>query len=291
MAGTSLMASLPGISNAFTTVNVKRPLIKKSLKYGMIKEDLSISDKFKLIKDLGFHGVELDSPNELDTKEILKARDVSGIELPGVVNSLHWRMPLSHPDAETRQKCIDSMRTSLYDCRDYGGNTVLLVPGVVNENIPYDEAWERSTASIKKIIPWAHETGVKIAIENVWNNFLLSPLEAARFVDQFNDPMVGWYFDIGNILRYGWPEHWIRILGSRILKLDIKEFSRKKQNEEGLWKGFDVEFLEGDIDWKEVMQALTDIDYQGGWMSAEVNGGDRKRLQVISERMDRILKS
>ena len=100
--------------------------------------------------------------------------------------------------------------------------------------------------------------------------------------------MIGWYFDVGNIVRYGWPEHWIRILGDRILKLDIKEYSRKKQQDEGIWKGFDVKLNEGDCNWPEVMKALNEINYKGGWGSAEVPGGDRARLKDISERMDQI---
>ncbi len=263
--------------------------IKKSLKWGMVQEDLSILDKFKMLKDLGYHGVELDSPNNLDKKLVLEAKDKTGLEIPGVVNSVHWKSPISHADPAVRQACVDSMKTALFDCRDYGGTTVLLVAGVVNDTISYEDAYRRSLDEIRKMIPWAYETGVKIAIENVWNNFLISPLEAARFVDEINDPMVGWYFDIGNILRYGWPEHWIKTLNRRIMKLDVKEYSRKKQSDEGLWKGFEVELLEGDNNWPVVMRALEEINYQGGWMSAEVPGGDRKRLQVVSERMDRIL--
>lgn len=265
--------------------------IKKSLKWGMVQDDLSVMDKFRLVKDLGYHGIELDSPNNLDKKQVLEARDKTGLEIPGVVNSVHWKSPISHADPNVRQACTDSMKTALQDCKDYGGTTVLLVAGVVNDSISYEDAYRRSIDEIRKMIPWAHETGVKIAIENVWNNFLISPLEAARFIDEINDPMVGWYFDIGNILRYGWPEHWIRTLNRRIMKLDVKEYSRKKQSDEGMWKGFDVELLEGDNNWPVVMRALEDINYQGGWMSAEVPGGDRKRLLEISERMDRIIAS
>ncbi|MCA9311525.1 MAG: sugar phosphate isomerase/epimerase, partial [Phycisphaerales bacterium] len=129
-----------------------------------------------------------------------------------------------------------------------------------------------------------------IAFENVWNNFLLSPLEAARYIDEFESANIGWYFDVGNIINYGWPEQWIRILGHRIGKLDIKEFSRSKRNDEGLWKGFSVNLLEGDCGWDRVMAALRDINYRG-WATAEVGGGDEARLRDIAERMDRILAS
>lgn len=260
-------------------------LNKKSLKYGMIKEDLSLLDKFKLIKELGFDGVELDSPNDLNEREILEARDKTGLIIPGVVNSVHWKSPLSDPDASVRAACVESMKTALRDCKKYGGTTVLLVPAVVNEKVSYADAYKRSQAEIKKILPVAKETGIKIAIENVWNNFLLSPLEAARYVDEFSSPMIGWYMDIGNIVRYGYPEQWISTLGKRIFKVDIKDYSRKKANEDGVWKGFDAQLSEGDVDWSAVNKALKSIGYSG-WGSAEVSGGDRVRLKEISDKMD-----
>lgn len=252
----------------------------------MIKEGTTVLEKFRLVKELGFDGVELDSPNPLRESEILDARDKTGLHIPGVVNSLHWNSPLSDPDPAVRAKCTESMKTALRDCKKYGGTTVLLVPAVVNEKVSYAEAYERSQAEIRKILPVAEETGIKIALENVWNNFLLSPLEAARYIDEFNHSMIGWYFDVGNIVRYGWPEHWIRTLGKRILKVDIKDYSRKKASDEGIWKGFEAELGDGDANWAAVNKALKEVGYRG-WGSAEVNGGDRVRLKEISDRMDR----
>ena len=256
----------------------------------MVNENLSILNKFMLLRDLGFDGVEFDCPNEYDIKEILAARDKTGLELPGVVNSMHWKSPLSSADPKVREACSKAMEKALHDCKLYGGTTVLLVPGVVNESTSYQEAYERSQAEIRKLIPVAEKTGIKIALENVWNNFLISPVEAARYVDEINHPLVGWYFDVGNVLRYGWPEHWIETLGKRIMKIDIKEYSRKKQQDEGLWKGFNVELMEGDCNWPVVNKALAKIGYSG-WASAEVPGGDRKRLEVISQKMDGIFKA
>lgn len=264
--------------------------IKKSLKYGMIKTEGSVLDKFRLIKELGYDGVEMDSPNELDNSEILNARDKTGLEIPGVVNSMHWKFPLSHPDPKIRKTCLDSMTVALNDCKEYGGTTVLLVPGTVNKDIGYADAWRRSRVEIEKMIPVAEKTGIKIAFENVWNNFILSPVEAAYYVDQFENPLIGWYFDVGNIVRYGWPEHWIEALDHRIMKLDIKEYSRKKQRDEGVWKGFQVELMEGDCNWPAVTKALDKIGYEG-WASAEVPGGDRERLQTIIEKMNSIFQS
>ncbi len=265
----------------------KSPLIKKSLKFGMIKEDLSILEKFQLVKDLGFDGVELGSPHNLNDKEVLNARDKTGLEIPGLVNSVHWKLPLSHPDPTIRQQCVDATIEALHRCKLYGGTTVLLVPAIVNAATNYQDAYERSQAEIKKMLPEAEKTGIKIAIENVWNNFLLSPMEAARYVDEFDSDRIGWYFDVGNIIRYGWPEHWIRILGPRIFKIDIKEYSRKKEKDEGVWEGFKVKLGDGDCNWPAVNKALQEINYSG-WGSAEVPGGDRQRLKEISERMDQI---
>src|SRR3989442_91607 len=126
---------------------------------------------------------------------------------------------------------------ALQDAKDLGCPAVLLVPAVVNKKVSYAEAYTRSQVQIPKAVPLAEELGVKIAIENVWNQFLLSPLEAARYVDEFQSPWVGWHFDVGNIITYGWPEQWIRILGKRIQKLHIKEYIRKKRDAEGLCKG------------------------------------------------------
>lgn len=266
------------------------PMVKKSLMWGMIKEDLSVMDKFKLLKDLGYDGVELDSPDKLDMKEVLAARDKTGLLIPGTINSMHWKLPLSDPDSKKREECVKSIEKALWDTKEYGGSTVLVVPGVVSATVSYTEAYERSQAEIKKLLPIAEKTGVKIAIENVWNQFLLSPLEAARYVDDFKHPMVGWYFDVGNVLRYSWPASWIEALNKRILKLHLKEFSLKKQNDLGLWKGFDVEFFDGDNNWPEVNKALQKIGYSG-WASAEVAGGDRKRLLTVREKMDEIFKA
>ena len=263
--------------------------LRKSLTFGMIQEDLSIGDKFKLVKDLGFDGVELNSPNDFDTEEILEAKEKSGIQLPSVINKDHWKKPLSDPDPEIRAACIESVAASLKDMKDYGGDTVLVVPGVVNQKVSYEQAYVRSQASIRELIPHAEETGIQIALENVWNNFLLSPMDAKRFIDEINHPLVGWYFDIGNIIRYGWPEHWIETLNTRIMKLHLKEYSREIMFNEGVWNGFEVELMEGDNNWPGVMKALNRIGYDGQWITAEVKGGDRDRLQTVSRLMDRII--
>src|SRR5438309_1257295 len=231
----------------------KRP-IKKAIMWATIGLKGSVLEKMKAIKEAGFEGVEMMS--HMDQDEVLKARDEVGLTIPSVCGRDHWSKPLSDPNPKVREEGLEALKQTLRDAKRYGASSVLLVPAVVNQNVSYDEAYQRSQAEIRKAVPLAEELGVKIAIENVWNQFLLSPLEAARYVDEFNSPAVGWHFDIGNVINTGWPEQWIRILGKRIQKLHIKEFSRKKRDAEGLWKGFQVDYLEGDNDWPDVMKAI-----------------------------------
>lgn len=267
----------------------QKATLKKSLGFGMIREDLPLADKFKLVVDLGFHGVELNAPVDIPMAELLSAKEKSGIELPTVVNKDHWRSPLSDPDPAVRKKCIESIALSLKQVKELGGDTVLVVPGVVNEKVSYEQAYINAMQSIRELIPYAEETGMQIGLENVWSNFLISPIEAKRYVDEINHPLVGWYFDVGNILRYGWPEHWIRTLNRRIIKLHAKEYSREIMNTKGLGEGFNVDLLQGDCNWPVVMQALREVNHTGGWLTAEVPGGDRNHLKKISEQMDQII--
>ena len=288
LAATSLSSNV--IGNTFR-LNANPLKIKKGLGYWMIKEDLSLLDKFKLVKDLGFDGIEFNSPLDLPLKELLEARDKTGIEIPSTVNKDHWGKPISDPDPAVRQFTIDSMAKSLEETKQLGGDTVLLVPGVVSDTVSYQVAYENALDSIRKMIPHAEKTGVKIALENVWNNFILSPIEAKDFLDKINHPLVGWYFDLGNILRYGWPDHWLEVLGDKVFKLHVKEYSKKIMNEEGLGKGFNVELTQGDVNWSKVMKTIKDINYKGQYMTLEVNGGDRTVLKKLSEQLDTIIKS
>jgi L-ribulose-5-phosphate 3-epimerase len=265
----------------------RRRLLRKSLKYGMVAGGTSVLEKFKLARQAGFEGIELDSPNTLNVDEVLHARDQSGLVIDGVVDSVHWNKTLADPDPAVRAAGRQALEMALRDCKRYGGTSALLVPAVVSKQISYADAYARSQEEIRKVLPLAAELRVAIAIENVWNNFLLSPLEAARYVDEFKSPWVGWHFDVGNIVNYGWPEHWIRTLGPRIVKLDIKEYSRKKRDQHGPGSGFAVELGEGDCDWPAVMQALDDIPFQG-WAAAEVGGGNLERLTQIATSMDRL---
>jgi L-ribulose-5-phosphate 3-epimerase len=259
--------------------------LRKAVKYSMVKGNGSVLEKFQLLKKLGFEGLDITS--RLDYNEVRQAQKKTGVIAHGVVSYDHWRKPLSHPDPKVRAEGLESFLGAIKDAKEYGGTTVLLVPAVVNKDVSYGDAYRRSQAEIRKALPLAEKLGIKILLENVWNNFLLSPVELARYIDEFQSEMIGAYFDVGNIVRYGWPEHWILELGSRIGKLDIKEYSRELQNSKGPRAGFGVKLGEGDCDWPAVMKALKSIGYTG-WATAEVRGGDEERLQDISQRMDRI---
>jgi hexulose-6-phosphate isomerase len=287
----SLLAGSAALGAALTLPALAAPRrreLRLALKYGMIEGGASVREKFEIARDAGFAGIEMDSPSDLDLDEVIAARDASGLAIPGVVDAVHWRDTLSHADADVRARGAAALVRALEDCKRLGGSSVLLVPAVVNAEVGYDQAWERSSEEIARVLPRAAELGVAIAIENVWNQFLLSPLEAARYIDQFESPSIGFHFDVGNVVNYGWPQQWVRILGSRILKLDIKEFSRAKRDREGLWKGFEVEIGDGDCGWPAVVAALDEVGYRG-WATAEVGGGDAARLADIARRMRRVL--
>jgi L-ribulose-5-phosphate 3-epimerase len=260
--------TLPGISNLI--IAPPRNL-KKGIMWGSIGFGQTIMEKFQAAKDAGFDGVEVMS--HLDRNEVLKARDATGLPIPSVCGANHWKFPLSDPDPGIREQGVASLKVSIEDAAAYGADTVLLVPGRVSEAVSYDDCWNRSADEIKKVVPLAINLKVKIALENVWNNFLISPMEAASFVDQFKTTFVGFYFDCGNVLVYGWPEQWIKILGKRLAKVHIKEFSRKIADTQGKSAGFKVNLQEGDVNWPNVMKALDNIGYSG-WTTIEQPGGN-----------------
>lgn len=278
-------ASVPGFSE-FVTPPARN--LKKGIMWGSNGVGKTITEKFQSAKAAGFDGIE--AMSHLDRAEVLRARDLTGIAVPSVCGALHWKFLLSDPDPKVRADGVEALKVSIEDAKAFGADTVLLVPGRVTDNVAYDECWKRSAEEIKKVIPMAEKLNVRIAIENVWNNFLLSPLDAANYVDQFKSPIIGFYFDCGNILAYGYPEQWIRILGKRIAKVHIKEYSRKIADSTGRSAGFKVNLREGDVNWNAVMKALDDIGYTG-WTTIEQPGGDTPeglkdlcdRLKLIHE--------
>ncbi len=277
------------------------PAKKRSLKKGFMMSTfpkgggkLSWLDKFQMLKAAGFDGAE--PPSHLNPKEILKAREATGLAIPSVVAGQHTRS-MSSAAPSIRAKGSEGLNQALRDAKAYGASSVLCVAGHVDENASYAETWDRTREEIAKCVPLAESLGVKIAVENVWNNFLLSPLEAARFVDEFKSASVGWHFDVGNVIATGWPEQWIQILGQRIQKVHIKEFSRKRMNEEGLRMGFGVEYLEGDNDWPAVMKAFDAIGYSGWCIVEPACGPCQEKLSTeeflkkVSADLDKILAS
>ena len=270
----------------------KKRDLKKAIMLATVGLPGSTLEKFKAIKEAGFAGVEPMSHMNVD--EVLKARDETSLQIPSVCCATHWKENLASPNPAERERGLAGLKQTLQDAKKYGASSVLFISAVVNKEVSYADAYTRSQAELRKAIPLAEELGVKIAIENVWNNFLQSPLEMARYIDELQSPFVGAHFDIGNALRYGWPEQWIAILGKRIQKLHIKEFSREKMESAGLWKGFDVQYLEGSNNWPKIMMALDEIGYNG-WAIAEPAypnaASEAAGLKNISERMDKIFAS
>jgi hexulose-6-phosphate isomerase len=255
----------------------------------MIKTGSNVLEKFQALKEAGFDGVEMDSPGSIPIADIKSACEKTGILIEGMVDSVHWRTTLSHNSPQIRADAVAALETALRDCKALGGTSVLLVPGVVDKSVAYDDCWKRSQEGIRKVIPLARELGVKIAVENVGNHFIMSPLEAIRYMDELEAPdVVGWHLDLGNVVLCGWPEQWVRILGKRIVKLHFKEFSRTKAMNEGLKHALNVELTEGENDWPAIMKALDEAGYNT-WACAEVVGGDVERLKFISQRLDKIL--
>lgn len=260
---------------------------RKSIMWGTVGMEGSVLDKCKAIKAAGFDAIEPNS--HMDRQEVLDAVKATGLTISSVCCSTHWSNPLSHPDAAVRQAGLEGMMVALEDAKTYGTDAVLLVPGVVNDEVTYDECWSRSTEEIKKLIPYAEKAKAKICIENVWNSFILSPVEACGYIDQFDSEYVRFYFDCGNILVYGWPEQWIRILGDRIGRIHIKEFSRDKADKQGRWEGFNAKLTEGNVDWAKVMKEAR-RKYKGGWMTTEQGSSKSlEELKDLNDRLDKIL--
>ena len=261
--------------------------IKKGIMWGNIGFGTTILEKFQAAKDAGFDGVEVYS--HLNREEVLKAKELTGLVVPSVCGSMHGKYLLSDPDPKVRALGLEALTVTLEDAHAYGADTILLIPGRVSETVGYDECWDRSVAEISKILPLAEKLGVTIAIENVWNNFMLSPLESARYIDQFKSPFVRSYFDCGNVLVIGWPEQWIKILGNRIARVHIKEFSRKIADKQGKWAGFGVALQEGDNNWPAIMKALDETGYHS-WATVEQPGGNTPEgLKDLCLRLTNIL--
>ena len=264
---------------------------------GTIKESLTLA------KDAGFEGVELAlgaegelsmTSSEAEIREVKKMADELGLSLYSLSCGLCWDYRLSDDDPILRQKAKDMIKKQLETAKILGADTALVIPGVVNvefsspeKKVSYDVVYDRALEGLGELKSTAEALEVNIGLENVWNKFLLSPMEMRDFIDKIDSPFVGSYLDIGNTLYCGYPEDWVRILGSRIKKIHFKDYRLAA----GGLHGF-VDLLAGDVDYPEVVKALGEIGYDG-WVSAEMIPSYKHHTDAIiyntSYAMDRIL--
>src|SRR2546426_133979 len=279
LAAVPAPASAPGAAAPSAT-----PLpIKKGVLLDMLPEKLSYADRLKMARNVGFEVVQAPTePDERRAEEIKKAAEGANIRIDSVMNMDHWKYPLSSNDPAAVEKSLAGMRTSLRNAKLWGSDAVLLVPAVVNPQTSYRDAWVRSQREIRKLIPLAEELKVVIAIEEVWNKFLLSPLEMASYIGEFESPWVQAWFDVGNVVLYGYPQDWIRTLGKSIVKVHLKDFKRKKNGY--AWGNLG----DGDVDWAAVREAFAEIGYFGSAIT-ELPAGDEAYLRDVSRRVDRLL--
>src|SRR5262252_10902938 len=279
-----------GLANSLVAGRTSKPLasppvlsLKKGVWFGMLPEKLSIADRYKMARDVGFEVVQAPTePDERQAEEVKKAAEAANIRIDSVMNMDHWKYPLSSSDRAVVEKSLAGMRASLQNAKLWGCDAVLLVPAVVNPQTSYQDAWTRSQKEIRTLIPLAEELKVVIAIEEVWNKFLLSPLEMAKYISEFQSPWIKAWFDVGNVLLYGYPQDWIRALGKRIVKVHLKDFKRKEGGY--AW----VNLGDGDVDWNAVRQAFADVGYSGSAIT-ELEGGDESYLRDVSGRIDHLL--
>ena len=236
--------------------------MKKACCLGVLPQELELEARLAMAKRLGFEGVEPNTMKKSEVRELKKAAANTGIAIVDIMNSAHWGFPLSAPKKSIVAKSIRGMVTSMQNAHDLGTDCVLLVPAVVNEEVSYEDAWKRSRDAIRQMLPTAKKLGVAIAVENVWNKFLLSPVEFRAYVDSFKSPWVKAYFDVGNILLYGFPHQWIDILGERIVRVHVKDFSVETRQF--------VALLTGSVDYPRVVNALRGMGYDS-YLTAELS--------------------
>jgi L-ribulose-5-phosphate 3-epimerase len=278
-----LFAASRASGNLLATPSSAPLPIKKGLVFHMLPTKLSYGERMKLARDVGFEVVQAPTtPDEHAAEEIKKAADGANVRIDSVMNIDHWKYPLSSGDAAVVEKSLTGMRTSLHNAKLWGSDAVLLVPAVVNPQTSYRDAWTRSQTQIRKLLPLAEELKIVIAIEEVWNKFLLSPLEMSKYIGEFQSLWIQAWFDVGNVMFYGYPQDWIRTLGKSIAKVHLKDFKRKENGYE--W----VNLGDGDVDWEAVRAAFREIGYSGSAI-CELNGGDEAYLRDVSRRVDRLV--
>ncbi len=259
---------------------------RKALYVSMLPKELGWRERFQLALDCGFEGIEVGTIGEARVaEEVQEAATKTGLKIHSVMNADHWKYPLSSADPEVVGKSVAGMEASLRNAKLWGADSVLLVPAVVGPETSYQDAWTRSQKAIReRILPLAQELKVVVGIEEVWNKFLLSPLEMARYVDELASPYVKAYLDVGNMVFYGYPQDWIRTLGKRISRVHLKDFKLDRGKGRFDW----VNLGEGDVDWPEVHKAFAEVGYEG-WMTTEIAGGDATYLKDVVARCNRFL--
>jgi L-ribulose-5-phosphate 3-epimerase len=258
---------------------------KKAVLISMLAKELPYAARFKIARDAGFDAIEMQTIAGDEAAEVREAAIAAGLRIHSVMNMDHWRFPLSSPDPDVVKRSVAGMETSLRNAALWGADTVLLVPAVVDATTSYQDAWTRSQRVIReRLLPLARELKVIVAVEEVWNKFLLSPLEFARYVDELESPWLKAYFDVGNVVFYGYPQDWIRALGPRIAKVHLKDFHLDRPAGRFAWTNIG----DGDIDWLAVRRAFDEIGYRG-YCTTEVAAGDAVYLKDLAGRVDRFL--
>jgi len=244
---------------------------------GGFENEKPIRQALEETKECGFDGLELSfgagvfdtDITQEDCKKILDDAAEIGVHVNQTMTSgAYWETPLSSQEESQRQQAIDFSRRYIEVASWLGVKTILVIPGYVDIGwdpsapvVSYQKVWETSTKSLRELIPFAEDRGVVIGLENVWSKFLVGPMEYKLFIDQFESPYLRAYFDVGNVLIHGYPEHWIELLGDRIAAVQVKNFQREDAG--GVLHGFGDDLLEGDADWEAIKKALQDIHYSG----------------------------
>lgn len=277
--------------------------MKKGINIWSFDDSKTLKEKIVFAKNAGFEGIELslDAEGELSLKstekellEIKKFAEDTGIEVPSLATGLFWGNPMTSANPAIRQSACDIVKKQLESASILGCKTILVIPGLVCadfvencEVVEYDKAYDRALECVTMLSKTAEQYDVQLCLENVWNKFLLSPLELRDFIDKVGSTHVGSYFDVGNVVLTGYPEHWIKILGKRIKSVHFKDYRR----EVGSLAGF-VDLLSGDVDYPAVMKAFDEIGYDG-WAFAEMIPSYKhyndQTIVTVSGAIDRII--
>ena len=270
LLSTAAAAAIPAHAGQFTGK------IRKSLKWNMVEKTakgMSLTDAFKKLRTCGFEGIELNLLGNVSAENVdewVAASQASGLIIDG-----------------THGGRVGALEAGIDITKKLGGDSMLVVLAYPQEQ-SIEKTWKEAVASMKAATGYAEKQGIKILIENVWNTFLISAYDMARFIDEVGSPWVGVHLDIGNQMRWGVAEHWVEVLGKRSGKLDVKEYDLKVAVGEGMRKAFDTPLGEGSINWPAVRTELAKIDYRG-WAAAEVKAGDWDYLADVAKRMDKVL--